>query len=319
MDSAHSPPKPATDPRHPLDFVTLDKNIHSGLVSGDIKIGSKFLFLPPLEHQLAAPFTIRASSSAEPRHLASRPALINLKHPVPYAPLAVVKDDRTKTQFVQIARLFIHFERCLAEFFQSFGILFQSSSVRLRMEQARETIAKKKKKKNVQDINIGGFGSFCAGASEAWPSSSVKKANKEDRPVFSDDDEYLHYLQQGHEILYWRIVIDMFNELQKDMLTDTHAATMLHLIMSTFAVASSKRQKLLQTLKTEDSSTTDISLIVDGIVRRLDYLKGILRAKIPDPSDVDLLLAVTTVQRVKIDGSGDENAAVIEQLISSNL
>ncbi|KAH6652846.1 hypothetical protein BKA67DRAFT_567705 [Truncatella angustata] len=300
MDSAHSPPKPATDPRHPLDFVTLDKNIHSGLVSGDIKIGSKFLFLPPLEHQLAAPFTIRASSSAEPRHLASRPALINLKHPVPYAPLAVVKDDRTKTQFVQIARLFIHFERCLAEFFQSFGILFQSSS-------------------NVQDINIGGFGSFCAGASEAWPSSSVKKANKEDRPVFSDDDEYLHYLQQGHEILYWRIVIDMFNELQKDMLTDTHAATMLHLIMSTFAVASSKRQKLLQTLKTEDSSTTDISLIVDGIVRRLDYLKGILRAKIPDPSDVDLLLAVTTVQRVKIDGSGDENAAVIEQLISSNL
>ncbi|KAI1873755.1 uncharacterized protein JN550_003024 [Neoarthrinium moseri] len=130
----------------------------------------------------------------------------------------------------------------------------------------------------------------------------VRKKPTRFHPIFRDDEEYLWYLQEGYEVLYWDVIMDIFHNLRVDLLGDTHAEMMMNTIRSTLVFVTAKQHSLLQTGYLAGSSCTDdLGLLIDAIDRRTRFLARILRANSPDPADLDLILSIITTTKCKLD------------------
>ncbi|KAI1855253.1 hypothetical protein JX266_000118 [Neoarthrinium moseri] len=245
--------------------------------------------------------TGRGFTTVTQRRLGCRSARIVPEGPVTYAPRISVRNDGVRTQLVQIARIFVSFENYLAEFFQSFGRLFQASEIDSCLREIRGAVAKRQNRA-LSCANTGEFGRFCAATVRDWSDLTARKKPTRFHPIFRDDEEYLWYLQEGYEVLYWDVIMDIFHNLRVDLLGDTHAEMMMNTIRSTLVFVTAKQHSLLQTGYLAGSSCTDdLGLLIDAIDRRTRFLARILRANSPDPADLDLILSIITTTKCKLD------------------
>lgn len=201
----------------------------------------------------------------------------------------------------------------MAEFFKNFGHIFNASDIEKYLKHARETIAQRQGKMHVADADTGDLGRFCTDMLNSWLENPANTEPTKFFPVFSDDDDYIKYLQGGHDILYWDMIMNMFHILRQDPQGENYDTMMLSMIASTFVLVSVKHHSLLQyRMQISSPSNSHLHMIIESIETRVHFLKSVLKANISSPEDIDHIQTVMMMPKPK--GKGKMVAAVTKVL-----